>query len=196
MKRERKPLINDTLDFIIVLFLTMFLILSFAIPVWAIFWGGRPVPDGAESLEELQAVFAQEEALRYPRPEELGADTVDWIYLSRDGEPTLPYEARWHVENEDGIVYISVSAKRKSGAALLRANETVGETKVRIIEEKEKQRSEAVPSQEEEEPFKWLDATFFVDGYRYTVHGQTETGEITEELREMVLAAAQNIIEQ
>ncbi len=171
------------------------LLIMIAIPVAMIFIGERHVPSGAESLEELQAVFSQEEALRYPRPEELGATTVHWQYLTQEGEPTLPYSARWHVESDDGIV-MSVSADKKSGAALLRANETVGETKVRLAEEEEKQRAEAVPSQEEEAPFKWLEATFFVDGYRYTVHGQTETGEITEELREMVLAAAQHIIDQ
>jgi len=196
MKKERKPLINDTFDWFAALFLGIFLLWFIAILLLPIFFRNGGNDGWTENIDELREIFAEEEDLRYPDLEALGAKDVGAYYEYKKGNPALPYTASGTFETADGEVTLRVKAQKPPvGGAVLLPNETIGGVMARVVEKEPKEQTEVVPSEEKDETaYKWLEVTFFIDGYRYTVTGQTQNGEITEALRQQTLAVAQNII--
>ena len=176
MKKERKPLINDSWDLLIVWFFGIFLFLSFAIPVWAIFFTDGANDESVESLAVLQEMLAEEEDLCYPDLESVGIEAKYFFPLKR-GYSITGY-------GEDDAVFFIAGERKFLGGVTVKPTEYCNDVGLEIAEE-------AVDSKKQK-----LVTTFFVDGYRYTVTGQAENGEITEELREQTLAVAKNIIDQ
>ena len=174
MKKERKPLINDTFDLIAAWFLGIFLFLSFAIPVWAIFFTDGANDENVESLAVLQEMLAEEEDLRYPALKSVGIE-AEYFYPLKRGYSITGY-------GEDDTVFFVNGERKFLGGVTVTPTEYCNDVGVEVAEE-------AVDSQKQK-----LVITFFIDGYRYTVTGQPQNGEITEALRQQTLAVAQNII--
>ena len=176
MKRERKPFINDSWDLLIVWFFGIFLFLSFAIPVWAIFFADGGNDESVESLAVLQEMLAEEEDLCYPDLESVGIEAKYFFPLKR-GYSITGY-------GEDDAVFFIAGERKFLGGIGRKPTEYYGDVGLKVEEE-------PVDSQNQ-----MIRVIFFIDGYRYTVTGQAENGEITEELREQTLAVAKNIIDQ
>lgn len=199
MKKERKPIINDTFDWFAVWFLGLFLFLFFLSvgrPLFAIFWNGGNA-GWTESLDQLQEIFAEEENLRYPDLEELDAKDLRFYHEYKKGDPALPYTLCGTFETADGEVALRITAKKRSiGGAVLLPNETVGGVLARMVE-KESVKSWAWFSEpaKEVKPAE-LYLTFFLDGYRYEVTAETQENVPTETKMEYIRTVAQNIIDQ
>lgn len=174
MKKERKPLINDTFDLLAACFLGIFLFLSFVIPVYAIFFADGGGAESVESLAVLQEMLAEEEDLRYPALESVGIEAKHFYPLKR-GYSITGY-------GEDDAVFFIDGERKFLGGVTVKPTEYCNDVGLKVQEESVDSRNQMIR------------VIFFIDGYRYTVTGLTENGEITEALREQTLAVAQNVI--
>ncbi|MBQ3104038.1 MAG: hypothetical protein IJC58_07115 [Oscillospiraceae bacterium] len=127
MKKERKPLINDTFDWFAALFLGIFLLWFITILLFPIFFRNGGNAESVESLAVLQEMLAEEEDLRYPALKSVGIE-AEYFYPLKRGYSITGY-------GEDDTVFFVNGERKFLGGVTVTPTEYCNDVGVEVAEE-------------------------------------------------------------